>query len=134
MTHTQETKPPAGQATLIYDGDCPFCSRFSDYIRLKKAVGNLVLIDARQGGSAVDDAVARGFDLNEGMVLIVGDNFYHGADCLNRLALMSSRSDLFNRVNYILFRSPLVSRVSYPMLRAGRNLVLRLLGRPMLET
>ncbi|MEM6464198.1 MAG: DCC1-like thiol-disulfide oxidoreductase family protein [Pseudomonadota bacterium] len=137
MTQLMANRPKAqqmvDQALLIYDGDCPFCSRFSDYVRLKKAVGDLVLIDARQGGGAVEDAVARGFDLDEGMVLVVGGKYYHGADCLNRLALMSSRSDLFNRINFFLFRSPLISRLSYPVLRAGRNLVLRLMGRPRLE-
>ncbi len=120
------------KATLIYDGDCPFCSRYSKYIRLKRAVGELLLVDARQGGPEVEQAIARGFDLGEGMVLVVGGNYYHGAACLNRLALMGSRSDIFNRLNFFLFRSPLLSRFSYPLLRAGRNLVLRLLGRSKL--
>lgn len=88
------------------------------------------LLDAREGGPEVDEVVANGFDLNEGMVLIIDDDYYHGAECINRLALMSSRSDTFNRLNYFLFRSANLSRVGYPVLRAGRNLVLRLLRRP----
>jgi hypothetical protein len=63
------------------------------------------------------------------MVLEIGGVHYHGDACLNRLALMSSRSGLFNRLNYILFRSPRLSRLSYPLLRCGRSLALRLLGR-----
>jgi hypothetical protein len=66
------------------------------------------------------------------MVLVIGENYYHGAACLNRLALMSSRSDVFNRLNCFLFRSALLSKLSYPILRAGRNLVLRILGRSKL--
>ena len=120
------------QATLIYDGDCPFCSRYTRYIRLKEAVGEVRLLDARKGGPEVEQAKAEGFDLDEGMVLVIGENYYHGAACLNRLALMSSRVDLFNRLNYFLFRSALLSKLSYPILRAGRNLVLRILGRSTL--
>jgi len=116
------------QATLIYDGDCPFCSRYTRYIRLREAVGDLLLIDARNGGPEVEQIIAKGFDLDDGMVLVIGKKTYHGAACLNRLALMSSRSDLFNRLNFFLFRSPRLSKVSYPILRAGRNLVLRMLG------
>lgn len=120
------------QATLIYDGHCPFCSRYSTYIRLKRAAGDLELIDARQGGIEVEQAIEQGFNLDEGMVLVVAGHYYHGAACLNRLALMSSRSDFFNRLNFLLFRSPYLSRLSYPILRAGRNLTLRLLRRSRL--
>ena len=119
-------------AVLIYDGNCPFCSRYTRYLRLKQTVGGIQLIDARGGGPEVAQAIAKGFDLDEGMVLVMDGAYYHGDACLNRLALMSSRSDLFNRVNFALFRSPFVSRVSYPVLRFGRNLVLKLLGRPKL--
>jgi hypothetical protein len=45
---------------------------------------------------------------------------------------MSGPSDLFNRLNAALFRSPRVARLLYPMLRGGRNAVLRLLGRTKL--
>ncbi len=83
-------------------------------------------------GSEVEQAVAKGFDLDEGMVLVMEGAYYHGDACLNRLALMSSRSDLFNRANFALFRSPSVSRVCYPVLRFGRNMTLRLLGRSKL--
>ena len=120
-------------ATLIYDGDCPFCRRYVQLVRLRKAVGDIVLVDARAGGPAVERARAEGFDLDEGMVLYLGEAAYHGADCLNRLALMSSRSDLFNRLTAGLFSRPRVARVAYPVLRAGRNAVLRLLGRPRLD-
>ena len=115
--------------SLIYDGECPFCSRFARYTRLKKTLSTMRLINAREGGPEVDQAVARGLVLDEGMVLVIGSAYYHGDACLNRLALMSSESDPINRLNAFLFRSPTISRLAYPILRSGRNLVLRLLGR-----
>ena len=118
------------RVTLIYDGECPFCSRYARFVRLKRAVGHLKLVDARTDEADVVEARARGFDLDDGMTLVIGDTYYHGADCLNRLALMSSRSDSFNRLNFLLFRSARFSGICYPLLRAGRNLTLRVLGRP----
>lgn len=120
------------RATLIYDGECPFCSRYAKYVRLRRAVGELELVDARRGGAEVEKAKARGLRLDEGMILHLTDNYYHGAACLNRLALMSSRSDNFNRLSFFLFRSAFISKFSYPVLQAGRNMVLRLLGRSMM--
>ena len=114
---------------LIYDGECPFCSRYVRLTRLRDAVGGLRLINARDRTPEAEAAIRAGYSLDEGMVLCLDGRLYHGADCLNRLALMSSRSGLFNRLTYAMFRSPGVSRVVYPVLRAGRNLALLLLGR-----
>ena len=117
---------------LIYDGECPFCSRYVAMTRLREAFGPLRLIDAREGGAEVEDVLARGYRIDDGMVMVHEGRFYHGADCLNRLALMSTRSRLFNRVNAMLFRSAVLSRIAYPVLRAGRNTILRLMGRSRL--
>ena len=120
-------------ALLIYDGDCPFCSRYARYVRLREALGGLELVNARDGGAAVEAVKAQGHDLNQGMVLILGEETYHGDACLHRLALMSSKSDGFNKINALLFRSAFWSRLSYPFLRGCRNLTLALLGREKLR-
>jgi predicted DCC family thiol-disulfide oxidoreductase YuxK len=114
---------------LIYDGECPFCTRYVRLTRLRQTVGELRLINARDNTREVAAAVTAGFTLDDGMLLHLGGQYYHGAQCLNRLALLSSRSTLFNRLTYAIFRSPTASRLFYPALRNGRNLLLRLLGR-----
>jgi hypothetical protein len=63
------------------------------------------------------------------MVLKLGDRFYYGAACIHMLAVLSTSSGLFNRATATLFRSPAMARGLYPLLRAGRNLTLALLGR-----
>jgi predicted DCC family thiol-disulfide oxidoreductase YuxK len=117
------------EAWLVYDGECPFCSAYVKYMRVRDGVGQLHLIDARAGSRLVQEIRAAGYDLNDGMVLKVGNSYYHGADCVHALALLSSRSSLFNRLNAAIFASPRLSRIVYPILRAGRNATLRLLGR-----
>jgi predicted DCC family thiol-disulfide oxidoreductase YuxK len=121
--------PPANNPTIVYDGDCPFCSRYVALVRLREAIGPVTLLNAREGGPIVSNLQQRGFDLNEGMVLILDGQIFHGADCINRLALLSTPSTLFNRVNQFIFRSKIASAVLYPVLRAGRNTVLQMLGR-----
>lgn len=114
-------------AYLIYDGECPFCSQYARLTRLRSSMGGLELINARDGGPRVDEVRALGLQLDEGMVLQMGDSIYHGADCLHRLALMSSRSGVFNGLTYAIFKNEQLSRALYPVLRAGRNLTLKLL-------
>ena len=114
---------------VVYDGECPFCSRYVAMLRLREAGGHVELIDARSSHPMVDEVVDRGFDLDEGMVAKIGDAYYAGADCVNVLSLLSTRTNGFNCLNYWMFRSRSFSRILYPLLRFGRNLVLRLLGR-----
>lgn len=114
---------------VVYDGECPFCSRYVGLLRLRAAVGALRLVDARQGGPEVDGLRRAGYDLNQGMAALFGGRVYHGADCLHLLALLSTESGWFNRLNGALFKSARLARLLYPVLRAGRNLTLRLLGR-----
>lgn len=125
----QASENPANGAWLIYDGQCPFCSAYVRYLRLRDAVGPLHLVNAREGGAVVEELRRAGLDLDEGMVLKLGGRYYHGADCIHVLASLSSPTTPFNRINAAIFKSPLLSRWLYPVLRAGRNLVLRILGR-----
>ena len=118
-----------GEAWLVYDGQCPFCSRYVRYVRLRESVKPLHLVDAREGGPVVEEIQRAGFDLNAGMVLKMGGRYYHGPDCIHALAMLSSPSSLFNKINAAIFRSPQLSRWLYPGLRAGRNAALRILGR-----
>lgn len=125
-----ETKAgDARMAWLVYDGDCPFCSRYVRYLRFRDTVGKVHLVNAREGGPLVEEIIGAGLDLDEGMVLKMGGRCYHGADCIHALAMLSSSCNAFNRVNAVIFRSPTLSRALYPILRAGRNAVLRGLGR-----
>jgi predicted DCC family thiol-disulfide oxidoreductase YuxK len=119
----------AAGAWIVYDGECPFCSRFVAMLRLRETLGSIALVNARDGGPEVEEARAAGLDLDEGMVLKFDGRLYHGDDCIHRLALLSTPSGAFNRVNAAIFRSRTASRVLYPVLRTGRNAVLRLLGR-----
>ena len=114
---------------IVYDGECPFCSRYVTMVRLREAVNEVELVNARSDHPAVAKVRDAGFDLNNGMALIEGERIYYGADCIHRMALMSTRSGLFNRANALIFSSPMLSRLLYPIMRAGRNATLRLLGR-----
>ena len=118
-----------GEIILVYDKECPFCDNYSLLIRIKQDLGELVLINARDDHPLVKELKKLGFDLNQGMVVKISEQYYHGADALNILALLSSRSGIFNKLNYWCFKSKTLSVALYPLLRSGRNLVLKFLGK-----
>ena len=113
---------------LLYDGDCPFCARYVAFTRARAAFGGLSLLDARQHPELVTKWREEGLELNDGMLLVLNDQIYYGEEAIHVLAMASTQSDWLNRLNASIFRSRLASKLIYPVLRAGRNLTLRVLG------
>ena len=65
---------------LVYDRQCPMCEYYCTLSRVRESAGRLVLVDARDGGPLMGEITAAGLDIDDGMVLKVGDRLYYGAD------------------------------------------------------
>ena len=113
---------------VVYDGQCPFCTRYVKMLRLREAFGEVRLVDARSGEPEAIEA-AELFDLDDGMAARVAGEWYHGADCMNVLSLASGPAPLVNRLLARLLSDKGRARALYPWLRGGRNLTLKLWGR-----
>ncbi len=117
------------QVLLVYDRECPVCRSYCQAVRIRKSLGELRIVNAREHSDILQEITTRGLDIDQGMVLKLGEQFYYGADAIHALALLSTRSGIFNRLNFWMFRSERLSRLLYPVLRSLRNLLLKLLGR-----
>ena len=114
---------------LVYDRECPACNTYCQLVRIRESVGNLVIINARDESPVLQEITSKGLDIDQGMVLKMGDQLYYGADAIHALALISSRFGVFNRFNYWLFKSRTASRILYPVFRFFRNILLKILGK-----
>ncbi|MDX5378934.1 MAG: DUF393 domain-containing protein [Halomonas sp.] len=124
----QEDAAANPRLRLVYDGECPMCRRYVRWQRIRKEVGELELIDARQESEARRELTASGIDLDQGFALQIGERWYHGSEALHRLTLLGTRSGVFNRAMYRLFASQERTERLYPLLKACRNGLLSLLG------
>lgn len=118
---------------IVYDGDCPFCSSYVGWLRLREAVGQIELINARKGGEVLCDLGVDQVLLEREMMFIYQGETFTGADAIHMLALLSTRYGIFNRSMVYLFSSKSLAHAIYPMLRIGRNITLQLLGRERLN-
>ena len=118
---------------LIYDGQCPLCAAGAARARVDSALGDLRCIDARRDRQAVQALRESGLDIDEGMVLLVDNEPLQGAEAACVLAQVAPRRGLFNRSNRYLFGSRRRARLLYPPLLAGRNMLLRMLGRKPID-
>lgn len=133
MSHSSNKSADIPAIVLIYDGECPFCRNYVHILRLRNAAGDVRLINARDGGEFVSAARQQGLDLNEGMAMLYAGNWYHGADCMQMLSLMTGPVGLLNTTLARIFRHPGRARLLYPVLRCGRNISLKILGKRKIE-
>lgn len=114
---------------IVYDGHCPFCSAYIRLIRLKAAVGRVDMFDARKHPELVQYLRDAGYEINEGMVAIIGGTIHFGEEAMHVLALHTTRSGAFNTLTSRIFASPLLSKIFYPVFKFGRRVALFALRR-----
>jgi predicted DCC family thiol-disulfide oxidoreductase YuxK len=124
----KKTPSDDGDLAIIYDAECPVCTAYSCSVEIDGGnAANVRRINARSSDDAlVQQAKAAGL---EGMVVVHQGRLYHGADALNIMARLAPKQGLGNRLNRLAFGNSTFSRLVYPVLRGGRNTLLRLLGR-----
>lgn len=105
---------------IVYDGQCPFCSRYVRLIRLKEQF-KVELVDARR---EPEKAREYGLDLNEGMIVDLDGTAYHGSAAVWILSTISSGVGSWNRYFAAIFSSQRAASWLYPVLRMGRRLTL----------
>ncbi|WP_431109684.1 thiol-disulfide oxidoreductase DCC family protein [Variovorax paradoxus] len=117
---------------IFYDGDCPFCAGYMRLLRLREAHGAPELIDLRKNPRALQKLSDLDVDLDQGMMVIVDGEQYFGAQAMFVLNQLSTSHTRFNRINRFLFSKRKLANLVYPVLRAGRNITLFMMGRQRL--
>lgn len=118
---------------IIYDGACPFCRAYVRLLRLREETGAVELLSARDADLRIAQYQQQGFDLDQGMLVVMSGVVHAGADGMQVLAACSTPVGWFNRCNRLIFSSARLSRLLYPVLRAGRRLALRMQGLPLIR-
>jgi predicted DCC family thiol-disulfide oxidoreductase YuxK len=113
---------------LYYDGDCPICSRYRDYVAIRQ-VYDLELRDARQHLTEVRALADRGFDINTGMILVTPDGTLQGANAVVAMRAFTKGRGVGDGAFRLLLKAPWLVRFGYPFARGLRHLLLKATGR-----
>src|ERR1700677_5108932 len=99
---------------LIYDKECPMCRNAAQALNIKKAVGKLELINARQSHPLVTLIYEKGLNPDQGIIVIYNGCYYYAAEAIQLLALLNSPIGLFNKTSALLLRSKITAKFLYP--------------------
>lgn len=113
---------------ILYDGSCPFCSRYVQWLRLKENL-SATLVNAREDSALREEATKMGYDLDRGMLVKYGGKTYYADAAMTLLSLLSTPSGFFNRFIAFLFRSERRAKILYPVLAFLRKATVLSLGR-----
>jgi predicted DCC family thiol-disulfide oxidoreductase YuxK len=116
------------ELTLYYDGQCPICRSYRDYVAVRRTV-DLELRDARQHGAEIAALADEGHDINQGMILVTPDAVLHGADAIVAVRAYTRGRGFGDAVVRTVLKAPWLVRMMYPFARGVRHLLLGALGR-----
>ena len=117
---------------IVYDGACPFCTAYVSLLRLRERM-QVELLSARSTDERINEFLALGYRLDDGMLVQIDSLIYVGADAMHQLAIISNHDGMFNRIQSFVFSRKWLAHVLYPLLRLGRRLVLLIRRVPLIE-
>jgi len=120
------------QLTIYYDGECPFCRNFVRLSKLKEEY-DVYLYNLREEPGKVQSFLTKGYNVNEGMIVVIEDKIYHGHEAVYMISALSNKITWVGNIYYFLFSNKNITKFLYPILVAGRNLTLFLLRRTKIK-
>ena len=117
---------------IIYDGDCTFCKAYTQRLQLQQSVGEVELLSARADDVRVQHYVDRGYDLDEGMLVVTQNEIYAGAAAMHWLSLHTSGAGFFEATQGVIFSRKWLANLIYPLLKLGRRVWLAMRGRALI--
>ena len=111
--------------TFIYDGECPFCNHFAELLEIKSEITNIKILDGRKNLTLIESLLEKGYDIDNGAILLKDDDIFHGADAINTICQQISNPSsslllLLSRV----FKSNKRTKVIFPLLIRARRFAL----------
>ena len=118
---------------LLYDGECPACSSYVAFSRLRQTRPALRVLDAREHPDLVEELRRRGYEINEGMLMQLDGRILFGAEVTRMMARLGEDPGLVRGAVLKAVGDAPWSRALYPVLSAGRRLLLKVLGRSLIR-
>lgn len=111
---------------LLYDGECPFCTSFSKFYELKKALPNIEIVSMRDAARLQALSLPQDLDFNKGMILVLEDGrILQGEPAFHLINNNVQKTSLRDHIVIGMNSIKPVTKVVYPLLFKMRLAVLK---------
>ena len=111
--------------TFIYDGECPFCNHFAELLEIKSKINSIKILDGRKNISLIKELLEKGYDLDQGAILLKDDDIFHGANAINTICKeVKNPSSNLLKILSGLFKSKKRTKSLFPLLLRARRFAL----------
>jgi predicted DCC family thiol-disulfide oxidoreductase YuxK len=117
---------------LLYDGECPVCSNYVAWTNLRSARPDIEVRDAREAPELVERFRRQGIEINDSMILQLGEMTLHGSDAFAVVTSLGRFRGGFMSVVLKFLSRPHVARPIYPLMVLARKALLFALGRRLI--
>ncbi len=111
--------------TFIYDGECPFCNHFAELLEIKSEIINIKILDGRKNLTLIESLLEKGYDLDNGAILLKDEDILHGADAINTICKqITNPSSSLLMILSTVFESNKRTNLIFPLLVRARRFAL----------
>ena len=111
--------------TFIYDGECPFCNQFAELLEVKSKLKNISILDGRKNPILINSLLEKGYDIDKGAILQIGEDVFHGAEAINKISSkITNPSSSLLKVLSNIFKSTKRTKLIFPFLIRARRFAL----------
>ena len=105
--------------TLYYDKQCPFCSKYANFLKLK---------DARQNLDEIA-LICKNLNINDGFIVLYKNNCFQGAKALAFLNSAVDKTTFLGKLHFFFRYDNLFSNLLYKLFFIWRKIILFILGK-----
>jgi predicted DCC family thiol-disulfide oxidoreductase YuxK len=113
--------------TLYYDKECPFCTRYTAFLELKKSY-ELHLVNARESLQEIRTKCPH-LDINDGMIIETEGRCLQGTEALAYLDTLITRNSFLGKLHRIWGFSPWLTLPLYRAIKRFRQIILFIMGK-----
>ena len=113
--------------TLYYDKQCPFCSKYANFLKLKENF-EITLKDARENQSEIA-LICGNLDINDGFIVVYKNDCFQGAKALSFLNSAVDKTTLLGKLHFFFRYDNLFSNSLYKLFFILRKIILFILGK-----
>ena len=111
--------------TFIYDGECPFCNHFAQLLEIKSKIPNISILDGRKHPDVINTLLNKGYDIDNGAILLKGNEIFHGAAAINTVcSQINNPSSKLLKLLSNIFKSNKRTKLLFPFLLRARRFAL----------